>query len=271
MEAVLEKQALEREMADLPEADEILYVNLKGRDPDEGFTQVPYVKGMLFLRRLEELFGREKFDAFLRSYFEKFSFESIVTGDFVSYLRANLLDGNPELAAKINIDEWLSRPGLPSDTPEPRSDAFARVSEAARQWLSGTRDASAIAVKNWTTQEWLHFLESLPSGIEQPQMARLDEAFHLTQSGNSEILFQWLLMSIRSNYEPAYLKLDEFLVRVGRRKYIKPLYEEMVKTAEVRQRAVAVYAKARAGYHPIAQSTIDDVMRKASAAASESR
>jgi aminopeptidase N len=263
MEAVLEKQELEREMADLPAADEILYINLKGRDPDEGFTQVPYVKGMLFLRRLEEVFGRDKFDAFLRSYFQKFSFQSIVTGDFVEYLQHNLLRPDPELAAKIHIDDWLSKPGLPEDTPQPQSDAFAKVSGFARGWLSGKIEPAAIPVKTWTTQEWLHFLKSLPAGLDGPRMAALDKAFGLTRSGNSEILFEWLLMSIRSGYEPAYPQLERFLTEVGRRKYIKPLYEELVETPAGKQKAAAIYARARPGYHPIAQTTIDEVMREA--------
>ena len=92
-------------------------------------------------------------------------------------------------------------------------------------------------------------------------MAELDRAFHLTQSGNSEILADWLLMSIRGGYKPAYPKLDRFLMEVGRRKYIKPLYQELAKTAEGKAHAKAVYAKARPGYHPIAVTTIDDMLK----------
>ena len=87
MEALIEKQEAGAGMKELPDKDEILYVDLKGRDPDEGFTRVPYVKGMLFLRRMEEVFGRERFDNFLRGYFNQFAFQSIVTGDFVDYLQ----------------------------------------------------------------------------------------------------------------------------------------------------------------------------------------
>jgi hypothetical protein len=92
-------------------------------------------------------------------------------------------------------------------------------------------------------------------------MAQLDSAFHLTQSGNSEILAQWLLMSITSNYKAAYPKLDRFLVEVGRRKYIKPLYQELAKSPEGKAHAKQVYAKAREGYHPIAVATVDDLLK----------
>jgi hypothetical protein len=64
-------------------------------------------------------------------------------------------------------------------------------------------------------------------------------------------------MSITGNYAPAYPRLEEFLCSVGRRKFLKPLYSELLKTPEGRERAKRIYAKARPGYHPIAQSTLD--------------
>jgi leukotriene A-4 hydrolase/aminopeptidase len=261
MEALIEKQEVIAEMKDLPEKDQILYVDLKGRDPDEGFTQVPYVKGMLFLRRLEEIFGRDRFDVFLRGYFNQFAFRSIVTGDFVEYLNANLLSQDRDLAAKINVNEWLTKPGFPTDTPQPKSDALQKAEAAAKEWAEGKRSASGLSVSGWATQQWLHFLRSLPEKIDPKRMSELDAAFHLTQSGNSEILAQWLLMSIRSGYQTAYPKLDSFLLEVGRRKYIRPLYQELAKTPQGKERAKAVYAKARAGYHPIAAATVDDLLK----------
>ena len=74
MEAVLGRQDLEREMAKLPERDQILHIDLKGRDPDDGLTDIPYEKGALFLKHLEVTFGRKQFDAFLRGYFDHFAF-----------------------------------------------------------------------------------------------------------------------------------------------------------------------------------------------------
>jgi hypothetical protein len=75
-------------------------------------------------------------------------------------------------------------------------------------------------------------------------MAELDRVFSFTRTGNSEILDEWLIMAVRNGYQPAYPRLEEFLISVGRRKYIKPLYEEMVKTPDGRARAEAIYKKA---------------------------
>ena len=107
-------------MATLDERDEILHVDLNGRDPDDGFTGVPYEKGALFLRHMEETFGRERFDQFLRGYFDHFAFRSITTEDFTAYLKKNLLEKYPQVAARVPVEEWIYKAGIPSSAPRPR-------------------------------------------------------------------------------------------------------------------------------------------------------
>jgi hypothetical protein len=248
-------------MAGLDPVDQVLHVDLAGRDPDAGFTLVPYNKGMLFLLSLEEAVGREKFDSFLRSYFDHFAFQSITTSEFRAYLDEHLLRQNPDVASKVPIEAWIEEPGMPSGAPEPVSQVFVKVDEAARNWLTGKSSANKIPAGQWTTQEWLHFLRALPEKLERKQMEELDRTFHLTRSGNAEIASQWLLMAIRNHYDPAYPRVENFLVSVGRRKFLKPLYTELVKTPEGKERARAIYKKARPGYHPIAAATIDEIVK----------
>jgi len=261
MEALIEKRQLVEEMKTMPERDQVLYIDLKGRDPDEGSTQVPYVKGMLLLRRLEELYGRERFDGFLRGYFGEFSFKSVTTGEFADYLNEHLLQIDTAVTEKLGLDEWLTKPGLPAGTPEPKSTALDDVAEHAKGWTSGKKTLASIGTGKWSAAEWQHFLLSMPQTMDKKQMADLDKAYNFTKSGNAEILFQWLLMSIRSKYEPAYPALDHFLVEVGRRKFIRPLYQELAKTPEGMTRAKAIYAMARPGYHPISAQTIDAIVK----------
>jgi leukotriene-A4 hydrolase len=85
----------------------------------------------------------------------------------------------------------------------------------------------------------------------------------MTKIGNAEIAHQWLLISIRNNYDTAYPRLEEYLTSIGRQKLIKPLYEELVKTPAGKERAQKIYAKARPGYHPIAQTAVDKIVKKA--------
>ena len=242
MEATLARHELDVEMSSLPESDRVLHLPLKGRDPDDGCTLVPYQKGALLLRTIEREAGRPRFDAFLRSYFDHFAFQSITTQDFLDYL-------NRELPTSLPLDEWIYRPGIPTSAAEPHSDAFTRVEEQAARWSHG----KAIETGRWTTQEWLHFLRSL----ENPDLARLDREFHFSQTGNAEILCQWLQLSIRARYEPACPLLEKFLCSVGRRKFLKPLYSELLKTPESTERARKIYRLARPGYHYIARNTLD--------------
>jgi hypothetical protein len=239
MEAVLGRRELEREMAGLPNSDRVLHIDLTGRDPDDGVTLVPYEKGALLLATIEQAVGRERFDAFLRGYFDHFAFRSITTAEFLEYIRR-------ELPNPVPLDEWIFQPGIPAGAFEPHSDVFARIETG---WPADTR--------RWSTHEWLHFLRAQ----QQPDLARLDREFRLTESGNSEILARWLQMAVAGSYAPAYPRLEEFLCSVGRRKFLKPLYSELMKTPEGAERARRIYAKARPGYHPIAQTTLDALVK----------
>jgi leukotriene A-4 hydrolase/aminopeptidase len=251
MEAALGYQDLEDELKSHPAADQILHVDVSGRDPDDGATQIPYEKGALLLRQIEETFGRDRFDAYLRDYFDHFAFRSITTAESLAYLRAHLFAQNPPLAAKIPLDEWVYQPGLPASAPQPVSEAFAAIDSEIAGWMKGKK----IDTAGWSTQEWLHFLRGLPQKLDATHMRRLDSLYQLTDSRNDEILDQWLLMAVKNRYAPAYPRLEDFLTTVGRRKYVKPLYEAM----EPGQ-AMAIYEKARPGYHPITQATIDALM-----------
>lgn len=236
MEAVLGRRQLDSEMAALPEQDRVLHIDLAGRDPDDGCTLVPYEKGALLLRTIELAVGRDRFDAFLREYFDHFAFQSITTAQFLEYLRAHLTTDVP-------VDEWIFQPGIPVGAAEPRSDAFDRIESPGRS--------------GWSTHQWLHFLRTR----QAPDMAQLDREFDFTETGNSEILAQWLLMAVQRDYQPAMPKVGQFLCSVGRRKFLKPLYAELMKTPEGQKRAREIYAKARPGYHPIAQGTIDGMVK----------
>jgi leukotriene-A4 hydrolase len=260
MEAVLGWQTLQRELARLPEKDQILHVDLRGRNPEDGFTEVPYEKGALFLRTLEERCGRERFDKFLLGYFDFFAFKSITTAQFLDYLRFSLLN-DPAAPINLQIDDWVYKPGIPADAWKPSSKVFAKVEHQADGWLRGEVKASALEAAGWSTLEWLHFLNSLPADLGSEKMAALDAACQLTRSGNSEILSEWLLMAVKNNYRPAYPRLEEFLTSMGRLKYLRPLYQELAKTPEGRERALAIYRKARPTYHPIAVSAIDAVLK----------
>ncbi|GAB4158498.1 MAG: M1 family metallopeptidase [Planctomycetota bacterium] len=259
MEIALALHDLREEMAQLPPEDQILHVRLDGRNPDDGMTGVPYHKGAALLRRLEQIEGRERFDAFLRDYFAGHAFRSITTDDFIRFLKARLPEtSSPE---PIDLDLWIERPGLPPDLPEPTSPLFADVDSVLSGFLE-QRDAAALArrTKGWVTQQWLRFLEGLPRDVDSGVLAELDRALRFTRSRNSEILCAWLEQCIRSDYAPSSGKLQEFLCSVGRRKFLKPLYEALIARDGGKEEALRIYRKARPRYHAVSTRTIDKML-----------
>ena len=260
MEATLDQRELADELSRLDAPDQILCIDLTNRDPDDGMTRVPYLKGELFLRLLEQSVGRDRFDCFLRAYFDDFAFCSITTETFTGYLRERLFAGNSDLVEALQVEAWLQQPGLPDNAPRSQSEALRRVRQQGAQWARGHLSSARLEAGAWTTQEWLHFLRSLPAELTMDQLVDLDRAFALTEVGNAEIAHEWLLISIKNAYEPAYPRLESYLVEIGRRKLIQPLYDELITTDVGRQRARAIYERARPGYHPIATSSLDKVL-----------
>lgn len=257
MELALGYQDLMADMNDLPAADTVLNIELGQRDPDDVFSQVPYVKGQLLLVYLEKKFGRELFDEFLRNYFRDFAFKSIDTAMLKSYIQRELLEQYPDVVSMAKLNEWIHEPGLPEDAPQPESDAFAQVEMQQKRWLKGGQ----LDTAQWTTHEWLHFINGLPLDISTANMARLDREFELTQSQNSEIAHAWLKLAIQKNYEPARKRLRNYLLSIGRNKLVGPLYRELAKTETGLKWAREVFAEARAGYHPLTQSQTEQILQ----------
>jgi hypothetical protein len=261
---LLDRRALEEEITRLggPTSKEtILHIDLAGRDPDDGLTQVPYDKGALFLRLLEQTFGRAVFDGFLRSYFDSHAFTSITTAQFEAYLRKHLLKGDAELERRIKLQEWLYQPGIPDNAPTPMSDALARVEQDAKSIAAGASASSIKTASSWSTQEWQHFLGSLPEKLTPAQMADLDRTFELSKRGNAEVLFVWLRVAIRNHYTPAMPALERFLTSMGRRKFLRPLYEDLMKTDWGKAEARRIYARGRPLYHSLSTGTLDPIVK----------
>jgi leukotriene A-4 hydrolase/aminopeptidase len=251
MEAVLGREDLQADIDALPANDQIMAIDLRGRDPDDVFSNIPYEKGALFLRELEHKVGRENFDTFLLGYFEKFAFKSITTDQFVSYLEQTLLKEHSDKLSKQRIQQWIFQPGIPDNAPVPESDAFSVVDVARDAWLAGEIQANEIDSEKWVVHQWLYFLNNMPEKLSQKQLADLDQTFALTNSKNNEIAHSWLLISVNNWYQPAFKRLHDYLTSIGRNKLVKPLYKALSQTPEGKVMAQKAFAEAKAGYHPL--------------------
>jgi len=261
MLAILGWQDLQHELENLSEQpdDTKLKLDLEGRNPDDGMTSIAYEKGYYFLRTLEENVGREKFDAFLNAHFTNNAFKTITTEDFLAHLKAELFDGNEQMYTDLKIDQWVYQPGVPDNVIKVESPLFDQVEAELDEWLNEGK-AEEINNEGWTTHQWLHFLRNAPRDLSLEQMSELDEAFAFTQTGNSEIAAEWFLLTIGVNYTPADEAIEAFLIRVGRRKFLVPLYQALVQADPSMERARAIYEKARLNYHSVSTNTLDDLL-----------
>ena len=259
MLASLGYQSLKATVADLTPRETHLFLDLAGKNPDDGMTDIAYEKGAHFLLMLEEKAGREAFDAFLKSYFKDHEFQSMTTTSFLEYLDENLIKPNK---LDVNVDEWVYAPGLPANCPVATSERFASVDVQADNFIKG-QPAPSLNINGWTTQEWLHFIQALPDSLSAAQMKDLDAAFGFTKSGNSEIQAAWYKLAINQGYGKQIVpSIRQFLVEVGRRKFLTPLYTAMLENG-MKEEAQSIYKEARPNYHSVAYNTMDKLFSEA--------
>jgi aminopeptidase N len=262
--AVLGLADLEHTIAELTAGgqarDTWLRLDLAGRNPDDGVTEVAYQKGARFLQAIEKEVGRKAFDRFLRAWFDGNAFRSRTTDDFLLFLRRELLAGRSSLEASLEIGAWVDAPGLPSNCPRAASRALEKAAAEMAKFAAGA-PAAELEVARFTTQQWQQFLRALPGGTSRERLAELDAAFRLSERGNSEVLFQWLAQCVAQRHEAALPALERFLTSQGRRKFLKPLYQELAKSDWGRPIAQRIYARARPGYHAVSTATIDGILK----------
>ena len=234
-----------------------LRLELQGVDPDDAFSSVPYEKGARLWALLERAAGRERFDAMLRRYIASFRFTSITTEDWLQFIEAEL----PGVGETVRIREWLYEPGLPSNAPRFESAALERLTALAAGWRSGRRPSQEQSAA-WGTSETLVYLQRLPRPLSAGECAWLDQALALDGRGNHEILVEWLTIAAASAYEPAFGRIREVLTRVGRMKYLRPLYTALGGAPSTQELARDIFAAARPGYHPLSRRAVEAILEK---------
>ena len=236
------------EAAGAPE-DTDLKLNLTGRDPNEGTSDVAYEKGRWFLGFLESRFGRPAFDTLLREYFDAHAFQSMTTEQFRDWLLARLArPGGPAVTAH-EIDAWIYGPGLPPTMPAVPQGVFDTVDRAAADWREGRIATADLPVKDWVAQEWMRFLDEQPAELGDDKLADLRATFHLGPDGNAEIARSWFALVIRTAHEPAYGDLERYLTSTGRWRLVVTIYTELARTESGRALGWRIFEKAKPGYH----------------------
>jgi len=259
LEWVIEFGRLQEEIAALPLHRQTLPANVQQADPNLAFNRFTYDKASMFVHDLERRLGRAEFDKFLFTYVQHFAFKAITTEMFVKYAKAALVEAYPDKISEAELLEWIYGEGLPQGYVGPTSRSLDKVDDALNDFLQG-KAAALLNVKSWRVHHWQYFLTQLPEVLSQVQLMDLDDSFKLTESNNAEIACDWFRVAIRNHYDPVLPALSRYLQRIGRGKFVRPLYAEL-KIAGYHTELQSIYSSARSGYHPSIQVQLDRMFK----------
>ena len=219
-------------------------------------SAIVYDKGAFFLRTVESIVGRDRFDAWLTQWFDNHAFQPATSAMILADMEENLVKDDAE-AEKLKLREWIYEPGLPDNVARPDAAAFAEVDKAAKAFTDD-RSLDKAAWDKWTSAERQRFLAKIPRKMSNADLAALDDALSLSGSGNNEELFLWLELAMQNRYEAAVPTTEKFLAEVGRRKFVAPLFEALMDQGSWGQPiAKRIYARTRSGYHAVTRGTVD--------------
>jgi aminopeptidase N len=281
--AQLEFQEFQEEMKEIlagkhPE-DSQLHLNLKGRNPDDGMTTIAYIKGAFFLKTLESKVGREKFDRFLKHYFNVFKFKTVSTAGFIAEMENNLL--LPEKLS-FDYDEWIFHNGLPKNSVIINSPRLKRMESLAKRFSAGENVFEPVVTYEWQkiknskkkkrikkvskikrddfiVQEWQTFIRGLSDDISIEKLQYLDATLNFSTWGNSEVMAEWFVLNIHRENRITRPAIEKFISKVGRRKYLLPIYKALVKNPEDKVWAKKVFDNSKAYYHAVSRNSVAEL------------
>jgi aminopeptidase N len=260
MQNVLAWADIQRALAEAP-ADATRLHLVGERGAEDNNAAIVYDKGALFLRTVERIVGRQRFDAYLRSYFDRYAFQPMTTQWFLADFRERLVQADAALEARLQLDAWAYEPGLPSNAEEPHAAAFDEVAHFVDDFANQGGAPAAAPWENWGTMQRQRYLQTLPRQLSHAQLEALERAFGLNRIGNSEVLFDWLALAVANGYEACAPALEDFLTRQGRGKFVRPLYRALHEQgAWGRPLAQRIYARARPTYHPIVVAAVNRIL-----------
>ncbi len=234
-----------------------LRTDLRGIDPDDAFSSIPYEKGARFVSAIEQHAGRERFESFIRKYIETFRFTSITSEEFMDFLNQEL----PGAAAEVNAEAWLYQTGMPADAPAFRSRKLEELVESAHAFAGGRRPDHR-QIEGWSSSELLVFLQALPRQLDRESLDWLDRNLGLTDRGNYEILVEWLTIAAGSDYDPVFDRVREVLMEVGRMKYLRPLYSALGRHPRTQALARDIYSQKKGTTHSLSRRVIESELEK---------
>ncbi|CAD6503196.1 BgTH12-02864 [Blumeria graminis f. sp. triticale] len=264
--AIIGWKALEDSVTLLGEEHEFtkLIIDLKGKDPDDAFSSVPYEKGFHLLYYLEKLIGKDIFDTFIPHYFSTWSQKSLNSHEFKQTL-IEFFQSNSDVSSKldsIDWDNWFYKPGLP---PKPQFDTTMvdKCYALAEKWESENFTPSPSDIEGWSANQIVVFLERIQlfsKPLTVSQSRSMGQAYSLTVSRNVELTSRYLGIGLAAHDEEVYKPTTDLLGQVGRMKFVRPLYRKLNQVD--RQLALETFEKNKDFYHPICRQQVEKDLKE---------
>ena len=226
-----------------------LVPRLKGVDPEDSFSTIPYEKGHTLLWYLEQLLGgSETMEAFLKSYVAKYKYQAVDSDDFRSYLVEHFSKTSKEsLFVEVDWKAWFDSPGMPPYTPEFDTSLIEACNRLRQRWIewNDTTPApfSATDIASLSTAQIIEFLSQLleQEPLTLTKLKLMEELYGMNARANAEIQYRWLRLCLRGRWREQVPAALQMVNLYGRLKYVRPLYRELYAWEEMRNRTIENY------------------------------
>lgn len=266
--AIIGWKALEESIKNYGEDHEYtkLIVDLKGKDPDDAFSSIPYEKGFHALYAFELLLGKQKWDTFIPHYFDTFKFKSVDSYDFKSCL-VDFFASDADAKKKLDEFDWdklFYAPGFPTkpDFDQTMVKSCYALTDKWQHLISSNSSNDfkphASDIEGWVANQSVVFLERVQSFAEKfspEQIHLLGETYGYTKTQNIEVLSRYLSAGLMAKAPETYQPSADLVGRIGRMKFVRPMYRLLEKAD--RGLAVKTFEKNRDFYHPICRQMVE--------------
>lgn len=235
-----------------------LKVPSDGKDADSMTSQLAYMKGCFFLKECEYAVGRERFDQFIQKYMKNFQFQSLTTEGFLDFLKVEL----PEVFEKVDVNNWIYKPGMPGTWHRPHSHLFDEVENALSDLQQGKLPTKE-QVQDWHRYQILSFLQGLPKTLSVEQCEQLEDIFELKKRNDDHFFSYFYAISIASGDGKIMPRVENFFEKIGRMLYLMPIARALLETEWSRSQVRPLFEKVRERHHPVTVATMERLLKKA--------
>ncbi|GJJ73186.1 leukotriene-A4 hydrolase [Entomortierella parvispora] len=241
---------------------------LRGEDPDDAFSSIPYEKGFNLLYYLEKhLGGAAVFEPYLKAHVQEFAGRSINTDDWkaflYSFMEKTFGQEKVDLLNKVDWEAWLAGTGMPP-VDNKFDDTLARACSClSKKWDQSRHEAHPTEftpkdLEEFSSTQTTVFLERVSEidALPHTHLDLMDSLYKLTPVQNAEIRFRWQMVCLKADYEKIYPQVAEFASTMGRMKFCRPLLRSLYHAKNGAELARETFLKHKSFYHPIAAGMI---------------